>query len=485
VLVNPDIKAWFDALQGRTLGAGGSAPRGQVLPEYGSQVLGGIVKPGTGMFGFNAPAISARYQPRAAEPYGNVLGPMRGIAPAMPGSGGGVGDLGGGAIAAGLGKVGQGAEKAMADMAAKRKADAAAAAGRPEAPNAFLTPPARPATPTPQARPSDLGSPPIAETFPPVGAASQLPLQAQTGGGAGETGTAIGPSGPLPTFAQGPGATAADNGPGFLKQFLAGIKTGEGTPYSGHSPTGAIGAYGLTGAFIKQWAPGAGLPTDRASYEGNPALQDQLAAHAATQMYNKYGSWDKVANTWLTGSPTATVSAPGNMSPAAYDAKVMNAANAALPGVPSLASPSSSAYAAAPPILTGSSASQFAGPGAPPQLGPVQHGTYNGQDYTYQAPGGPSRAPVAPTAPITPDGQPVIPGQGDPHLPGFDPGSVPFINTPIGGQQQGMMIPQINPLAAALAQGDQSPPPIDPTFLALALQGGTSPDFGGFGGFFG
>lgn len=107
------------------------------------------------------------------------------------------------------------------------------------------------------------------------------------------------------------------------QHFLHGIKAAEGVPYSGHSSTGAIGAYGLTGGFIKQWAPGAGLPTDRGSYVGNVGLQDKLATHAATQMYGQYGSWDKVANAWLTGSPTATVSAPGNMTPKAYTAKVM------------------------------------------------------------------------------------------------------------------------------------------------------------------
>ena len=136
----------------------------------------------------------------------------------------------------------------------------------------------------------------------------------------------------LPSFARQPGVSARDavrrGGVWGFAQFLNGIKAGEGVPYSGQSSTGAIGAYGLTGGFIKQWAPGAGLPTDRASYMNNPALQDQLAAYAATQMHNQFGSWAPVANAWLTGSPTATVSQPGNMSPSAYVAKVMNAAGA-------------------------------------------------------------------------------------------------------------------------------------------------------------
>jgi hypothetical protein len=117
----------------------------------------------------------------------------------------------------------------------------------------------------------------------------------------------------------------------------------------------------------------------------------------------------------------------------------------------------------------------------------VQHGTYQGQDYTYQAPpGGTPQAPqFAPRAPQPGgNGQPVIPGQGDPHRPGFDPGSVPFINTPIGGQQQSMLqgpMAQPNPLAAALAQGGNQPQPIDQSaMLAMALSQGNQPDFGGF-----
>jgi len=73
-----------------------------------------------------------------------------------------------------------------------------------------------------------------------------------------------------------------------VQNFLAGIRAGEGVSYNGSSSTGAIGAYGLTGGFIKQSAPGAGLPTDRASYIGNQANQDALATYAAQQMYNQY-----------------------------------------------------------------------------------------------------------------------------------------------------------------------------------------------------
>jgi hypothetical protein len=44
---------------------------------------------------------------------------------------------------------------------------------------------------------------------------------------------------------------------------------------------------------------------------------------------------------------------------------------------------------------------------------------------------------------------------------------------------------QQDALAAALAQTQpQTPPPVDPNMLAMALQG-NAPDFGGMGGFFG
>jgi hypothetical protein len=219
----------------------------------------------------------------------------------------------------------------------------------------------------------------------------------------------------LPSFARQAGVSAGT--PTTAEQFLSGIKSAEGVPYSGQSSTGAIGAYGLTGGFIKQWAPGAGLPTDRASYMNNPELQDQLATYAATQMHNQFGSWAPVANAWLTGSPTATTSAPGNMSPSAYVAKVMNAANAA--------------------------------------------GLDQAQDQSQDA--ADTARPV--TAP-----QSVIPGQGNPHLPGFDPSSVPFTNTPIG-QQQGMLAPPpMNALAAAIAgQGDPNAPPVMAPGIVAAL----------------
>jgi hypothetical protein len=463
MLVNPDIQAWFDKLQGHPA-RGGSAPRGQGLP---SAPLEGIVQPGRGMFGFNAPSIAAKFQPHSPAPYPGQQ-PMRGIPPVAPSSSGGGGrDLGGGAIAVGLGKLGAGIQQGLGDWAENRKAQADAQAIRDtaaaSASRGFLAPKA-PRTPTA----SEPEAPPT-PAFPPVAAASETPTFAQPGGGGGAMGSSIGPaSTSLPTLAQGAPAAAADNGPGFVKQFLAGIKAGEGVPYSGHSPTGAIGAYGLTGDFIKRYAPGAGLPTDRASYERDPALQDQLAKYAANKMYtdgmypggnfpNATGSWERVANGWLAGNPHGA-SQPGNMSSQGYINKVMNAANAAQP-TPAATTQSAAAYAATPPTSA---------------------------------------------QPATASSQPVTPGQTDPHKPGFDPASVPFHRTPemdqpplLNGGQPGVysapqigpqgMNDQANPLAAALAQGGQQGPQLDQSaLLALALAQNqpdfSTPDLGGFFG---
>jgi hypothetical protein len=129
--------------------------------------------------------------------------------------------------------------------------------------------------------------------------------------------------------------------------------------------------------------------------------------------------------------------------------------------------------------------------------------------------GQPGASQVASSAPPSPPsrpsdnsavstGQSIVPGQSDPHQPGFDPSSVKFLNTPLGDNaasvpippppgQQGMNAPsQQDMLAAALAQGQgQVPPPVDPGLLAMMLGGGGDSGggfFGGggdFGGFFG
>ena len=446
MLVNPEIKDWFDKLQGQRLG-GGSAPRGQGLP---SAPLEGIVKPERGMFGFNAPQIEGRFQARSPAPYVQPS-PMRGIPPVAPGLGGGGRDLGGAAKAAGLQKLGAGIEQGLGDFAAKRKQQQEQAAMANAPGMGPVYPPGDPRSRIPIHPENGAPKTPPAPTFSPVGPASEKPILTQPGGGAGMTGDSIGPEvASLPTLAQGAGSAVA-GGQLPVAQFLTGIKTGEGVPsYSGHSSTGALGPYGLTRDFIKTYGPGAGLPADKASYEGNQGLQDQLATYAATQMHDKYGDWGKVANAWLTGSPTATTSAPGNMTPQGYVAKVMNAANMS----PAATAPATgaAAYAATPPT------------GAEPAVA---------------------------------SSQPVSAGQTDPHQPGFDPGSVPFHRTPemdqpplLNGGQPGVysapqigpqtMNDQANPLAATLAQGDQQPQ-IDPAMLAMMLSQ-NQPDSGGFFG---
>lgn len=365
-----------------------------------------------------------------------------------PGKGGGGGGQGGGGAGSGLEKLGGGIAQAMKAIAAKRQAQqadlAAVNALGLQKPDSFGSPPsaaAQSASP-----PSPFGTSPadavISSPYSPspIGTASPVPTFSQPDIGTGEMGSSIGQGGELPTFARGQGqmTAGAGDGPGFVKNFLTGIKAGEGTPYSGFSPTRAIGAYGLTGDFIKQYAPGAGLPTDRASYMGNAALQDQLATHAATQMYNKYGSWPAVANAWLTGSPTATTSAPGNMSPRAYDAKVMNAANA-----------------------------------APSDIVQTPSGATGADAYAATAPSAASPSPS-----YAGNEQPVIPGQGNPHQPGFDPSSVPFINTPLPGEQAPS--PDLQPPTGP--QGFNDVQPLDQqSMLAMALAQNNPIDFGNFG----
>lgn len=387
MFANPEVSAFIDRLIGGQTPRGGTPPQAQgSRTDLARALLGDITKPAI-RGGFSAPAIEAYRHPLTQPLPSEGVGRSSGSgAPGQPEASGGGGNTGASGLASGIGKVGAGIESGLEQLAAnKQAADEKAALSQGGA-------------------------------FPKFG-----------GGVSGDTGTTPATATNLPSFARpgiGTGPVGASiGGVEGLPQFLNGIKAGEGVPYSGQSSTGAIGAYGLTGGFIKQYAPGAGLPTDRASYMNNPGLQDQLAAHAATQMYNKFGSWPSVANAWLTGSPTATTSAPGNMSPSAYVAKVMRAANM---------------------------------PQAPTSVGSQDQAQDRQQDAADAA------------KPAGQSAQPVTPGQQNPHLPGFDPSSVPFTNTPIG--QQGMLspsqaAPQVNPLALALAGGQM--PSIDPNFGGL------------------
>ena len=428
---------------GRDLPGGGMRP-GAPVNNALAQALAGIVRPEVGG-SFNAPAIRSNYRPTTIAQSPALRDPLQQVVPSAQGGGGGARDLGGAAKAAGLQKLGQGIEQAMKAWAAKRAAGQAALANVNALPgnSPVFGRPSAPAAGGGAGNPAGLGATPAAPYSPsPVGAAGDTPIFEQNPLEPRGPVPPIGAAGSLPAFAQG-GATGSTvaGGPLSVGQFLQGIKAGEAVPYSGQSSTGAIGAYGLTGDFIKQWAPGAGLPTDRASYMNSPALQDQLATYAASQMHDRYGDWGKVANTWLTGSPTRTYSSPGNMSPAAYDAKVMNAAKAAqgVPTTAGLSTPSASAYAAAGPASPTPPTSQFAGPGA----------------------------------------QSVIPGQGDPHAPGFDPSSVPFHRTPeidqpssaapnepdIGGAVKGNLFTPYAPQAPSGAASVPIPQPPQPPLI--------------------
>ena len=208
MLVNPEMQAWFDKLQGQRLGGGGGGASPRPIAGLGAEQLAGIVKPGSGMFGFNAPAINPRFQLQHPAPYAGLPAPS-GIPPAPGGSMGGGGDRGGGAIAAGLGKLGQGIETGMKAYAAK-KAQQDQIAAMAKVPGLPPLPPLRPNAPTPPGRPSGIGSPAAPpETFPPVGAASNTPILAGPGAGMGSTGASIGPSCSLPTFARGTGTRKA------------------------------------------------------------------------------------------------------------------------------------------------------------------------------------------------------------------------------------------------------------------------------------
>jgi hypothetical protein len=56
-----------------------------------------------------------------------------------------------------------------------------------------------------------------------------------------------------------------------------------------------------------------------------------------------------------------------------------------------------------------------------------------GQRSVWQNAGGGSAPPSTGSGPIQMGNGPVQAGQTNPHLPGFNPSSVPFINTPVGG----------------------------------------------------
>lgn len=457
MLVNPGIQEWLDKLQGHPV-RGGSAPRG-TPQNYAAEALQGIVQPGRGMFGFNAPAIGAGGEPPRPAPSPGERGPM-GIPPVAPSSSGsGARDLGGGAIAAGLGKLGAGIAGGISAIVEKRKAQADAQAVRDtaaaSASRGFLSPKA-PRAPTA----SEPVAPPT-PTFSPVGPASEKPLLTQPGGGAGVTGSAIGPAAAsLPTLAQGAPATTAGNEK-LYQDAIANIESkGSGDYNAVNSKTGALGRYQVMPKNLPGWTQAAlGKTMTPQEFIASPQAQDAVFNKIFGGYVDKYGPTG-ASNTWFTGRPNPPATANDGTTTAPQYAAKFNAYLSQHGGEASAPSaPSAAAYAASPPI---------------------------------------SAQPAVATS------QSVTPGQTDPHQPGFDPSSVPFNRTPemdqpplLNGGQPGVysapqigpqgMNDQTSPLAAALAQGSDQGPQLDQSaLLAMALAQNqpnfSTPDFGGLFG---
>jgi hypothetical protein len=151
---------------------------------------------------------------------------------------------------------------------------------------------------------------------------------------------------------------------------------------------------------IPAWTKAAlGYPMTQQQFLASPEAQDAVFNQQFGQAAQKYGPAG-AANWWFTGKANPPASANDGSTTAPQYALRFNAAVAQYQ--PQVTTP------------------------------PVQAAT---------APSLPSARPGS----ATPSSQEVIPGQTDPHKPGFDPSSVPFINTPIGGQQ-GMNDPTLRPL---------------------------------------
>lgn len=126
--VNPGIQDWFDKLQGRPASSGGGGG-GQGLSANNAlaQALAGIVRPEISSQQFHAPQLNPWAPPERVDPYpGHATTaygyPVAGGMTPLRGSSSGGGDnLGGSSVAAGLGKLGQGLEQGLANLAAKRK----------------------------------------------------------------------------------------------------------------------------------------------------------------------------------------------------------------------------------------------------------------------------------------------------------------------------------------------------------------------------
>jgi hypothetical protein len=411
---------------------------------------------------------------------------MRGIPPVAPSSSGGGGrDLGGGAIAAGLGKLGQGIQQGLGDWAEKRKAQADAQAVRDtaaaSASRGFLAPkaPRAPTASEPEVAPTP--------TFQPVGKASETPTFAQPGGGGGAMGSSIGPaSTSLPTFAQG----APGDSMGKYREAIASIESRGSGDYSAvNSKTGALGRYQVMPSNLPAWSQAAlGKTMTPQEFIASPQAQDAVFNKVFGGYVDKYGPTG-AANTWFTGKPNPPATASdGTTTAPQYAARF----NAALGGTqpPHITSPSAAAYAATPP--TGAEPAVAANPSTEPQpvlpakpfdpndtKGSGVNGTpydASGKYVGYDS----SADIVAPAA--TPANSPAPTSPQPPLLNGGQPGvySAPQIGP------QGMN-DQANPLAAALAQGGQQGPQLDQSALLAMALAQNQPDFStpDLGGFFG
>jgi hypothetical protein len=410
MLVNPEIQDYLDRLQGRPQRGGFSPGRAvAATPNYAGQALAGIIKPEVGAsFGFRAPESRIpRFEPRPPAPYAPERPAPAQVVPPI-GGGRGAGSLGGEYKAAGLKQLGQGIEQFMNDLAAKRAADAKADAdraansprstfGHPPAPKTFGTNPDKEAAKPPPPPSPYPGAAPI--TTPAIGpAGGPNPLIGQGLEIHGPAPMTIGPMSPTLPLMASTGGTGGSNTLAASREAIAAIESRGSGDYGAIGKvtrTGdrAYGRYQVMGANIPAWTKAAlGKEMTPQEFLADKDAQDAVFNHQFGAQLDAGHSPQEAANWWFTGkyAPPAT----------AHDINRTTA--------PQYLDRFNREYAAAGGKPASSSVS------LPPE--------------------GTAIADINPTQPRVASGaQTVIPGQGDPHKPGFDPGSVPFINTPIAG----------------------------------------------------
>jgi Transglycosylase-like domain len=546
-MLRSSVQPWFDNLQGSAPAGGGARPAQPVNTAL-AQALAGIIKPEMGGSPFQAPGLNPRFVPKPPDRSPELEKPG-GIAPAgisMPG--GGTPNLGGAAVAAGLGKLGQGIEKGLQTFAAKKAARDADLVNASMSPRAPLTPGAtQPANRTPSGNgnisgnPGDTGVGASTAAFgsssaspftpSPIGAGGDLPTFAQPGNPYSDSPSsqpvppigqmadnpylpgatrsmAIGArGGPLPTFAQGvPGAgggAATGPSPGYLTR-LAQIENPSGNPYD-TSPTGATGKYQFT-------------PSTWRDFGGGGDIHSNADQDAAIKRLND-NHFDGLQNA-LGRPPTDAEMYLAHQQGLGGAIKLLQNPNAPAGSV--VSSQAIRVNAGNPNMSAGQFADKWANkwnqgaapPSAPPLTGAAA--------YANTPPSSADTSPIPPAAPAQ-SSQSVTPGQSDPHKPGFDPSAVQFHQTPemnqgaasvpippgpaappgpqgmndggagLPGQAQSMLAqqPPIDPLALALAGGgDPGNPQMSPAIVAMLNAAAPAPeitmaDLGGLGGLFG